>query len=373
MAKKKIEETSSPALDKNLILYRAYQKYKENHPDEKYDLDTLIYEVLHYYPYKPEEKVLNRKEYRERKTKACAKEHKIYRPLPEWFDIEYKEYYDEVTKNYHFDMDDEQCVAFLCGCLLVTEYESFFYDKKCRETYIESPSFAKSHNIQTGYPLYFEKVSEIYYAIARILEVDEDLILYSFDSLPYLNKSFYRQQYIQETLAKYLKLVKETASSLSQKTDMGHSTISKLLNGKDTFTLKQFRMIAPYLNLPEDVEERCALYIAYLQNPESFDFGFQHYTRIQNIGKNLSKETTGIAPVFQYYTDNRPEGICYRKSSDTQTVELLKPEELIWIEVSKDVLDKPNISELIGVSALQYIGKLIGVYLEWDREGWLSK
>lgn len=87
---------------------------------------------------------------------------------------------------------------------------------------------------------YIRSLSKIYYAIARFLNVDEDLLCYTFDIAKYelLDPEFYRKQYIKDVIARSLKKTGESALSLSKKVDIGHSTLSKLFNGTENFTLR---------------------------------------------------------------------------------------------------------------------------------------
>lgn len=63
--------------------------------------------------------------------------------------------------------------------------------------------------------------------------------------------------------------------------------LSKLFNGTENFTLKQFRTVLPYLNISEDVSERCLSYVAFLENSEIFWRGFEHHKQQKVARKKL--------------------------------------------------------------------------------------
>lgn len=136
---------------------------------------------------------------------------------------------------------------------------------------------------------FIQSLSKSFYAIARFFNVDEDILCYTFDTARYelLDPEFYRKQYVKDVIARSFEETGESVLSLSKKVDMGHSTLYKLFNGTENFTLKQFRTILPYLNISEDVSERCLSYVAYLENSEIFWQGFEHHKQQATARKKL--------------------------------------------------------------------------------------
>ena len=119
--------------------------------------------------------------------------------------------------------------------------------------------------------------------------MDEDILCYTFDTAKYelLNPEFYRKQYVKDVIVRSFEETGESILSLSKKVNIGHSTLYKLFNGTENFTLKQFRTILPYLSISEDISERCLSYVACLENPEIFWRGFDHRKQQASARKKL--------------------------------------------------------------------------------------
>lgn len=237
------------------ILMDAYQQYIVEHPTLNVNEFMLTDQVYRYFP--PDR--LSKRQYAQKKGYDMEKDRKK-------LNSRYRAYLDGLVMDDYYGIDDVNCFHLLGGKLYL--------------------------NLKGAYWIFLDfmrHLSKIYYAIARFLNVDEDLLCYAFDTTKYelLDPEFYRKQYVIDVIAHSLGETGESALSLSKKLDIGHSTLSKLFNGTENFTLKQFRAILPYLNISEDISERCLSYIAYLENSEIFWRGFEHRRQQATARKKL--------------------------------------------------------------------------------------
>lgn len=233
----------------------AYERYGDEHPELYVSEYILIEQVYRYFP--PDR--LSKKQFAQKHGYDMEREQKE-------LNSHYRGYLRGLATPNCYGIDEINCPHLLEGNLYI-DPEAYVWDLV--------------HFIQS--------LSKIFYAIARFFNVDEDILCYTFDTAKYelLNPEFYRKQYVKDVIVRSFEETGESILSLSKKVDMGHSTLYKLFNGTDNFTLKQFRTILPYLNINEDVSERCLSYVAFLENSEIFWRGFEHRKQQATARKKL--------------------------------------------------------------------------------------
>lgn len=233
----------------------AYKRYIAEHPTLRVTKFMLIDQVYRYFP--PDKP--SKRQFAQKHGYDMERDRKE-------LNYNYREHLDSLAIRNYFGLDDVNCSYLLKGKL-------YFDPEEDIEVFLN----------------YIRSLSKTYYATARFLNVDEDLLCYAFDTAKYevLDPGFYRKQYIKDVIARSFEETGESALSLSKKVDMGHSTLYKLFNGTENFTLKQFRTILPYLNISEDVSERCLSYVAFLENSEIFWRGFEHHKQQKVARKKL--------------------------------------------------------------------------------------
>ena len=161
---------------------------------------------------------------------------------------------EDDTYEYVEDFFGEDCENFLHGRYYIRGSEPKKYDEE-RYACIEDPN-------------------KYFYAIARILGMSEEEIIFHFYVGVDLSMLEYDALYVHDVVDYYYHFLGISGPKLAKlinRKKFGSSTIACIVNGDIDITLYQFEILAPFLEIPSEVISKCK----YCLSQKEQDFGFK--------------------------------------------------------------------------------------------------
>lgn len=124
------------------------------------------------------------------------------------------------------------------------------------------------------------KTNEVFYALARIVNLPESDIIFAFMEGWCLDIEFYRQQFAHDICQYYFYKGGGNIAVLARRikeagyNKFSEATLSSLLKGSAQITCWQFLILAVFLKVPENIEHRCYYQLVLSQELSSYKYGY---------------------------------------------------------------------------------------------------
>ena len=210
---------------------------------------------------------------------------------------------EEIDKALVFE-EDAYCEAYLNGQYYIYGLDSGKAYEKALDLQLNAEELEDYLN---GVYVVISKPSKLFYALARILHMDEASLMEAFFIGDGLNLQFYRQQYVKDIVDYYFHMTWSSRTKLvnALKAD-GHregfsdATIYNILYTEKEIRFEEFSVLAPYLKIPDDLANACKHRLAQFYDAFSFNAGYNAFWEDYNDHPEEMGEAYGFVPTADY-------------------------------------------------------------------------